>query len=99
MSAASRSRAATAAQILGDNTILWKGKLEDDVDEVARAAHARHSGAAGILLPRQLRCPDLEREPSNTYPVTAQIGEPIMITPAGNNLRDLFLIRRTQRFR
>jgi glycerate-2-kinase len=33
---------------------------------------------------------------SDSYPLAAQVGEPIMIAPTGNNLRDLFLIARNQ---
>jgi hydroxypyruvate reductase len=29
---------------------------------------------------------------SDSYPIAAQLGEPIMIAPTGNNLRDLFLV-------
>ena len=54
-----------------------------------------NSGAAGILLRARARLSVLDWEESNSFPVAAQIGEPIMITPTGNNLRDLFLIRRT----
>ncbi|HVE72631.1 MAG TPA: DUF4147 domain-containing protein [Thermoanaerobaculia bacterium] len=50
-----------------------------------------NSGAAGIHLPDGLK-PVLRFEESNSYPVAAQIGEPIMIAPTGNNLRDLFLV-------
>ena len=49
------------------------------------------SGAAGIYLPDGLK-PVLRFEESNSFPVAAQIGEPIMIAPTGNNLRDLFLV-------
>ena len=50
-----------------------------------------NSGSAGIHLPRGLK-PALRWEPSNSFPVAAQIGEPIMIAPTGNNLRDLFFV-------
>ena len=49
-----------------------------------------NSGAAGIYLPGG-RKPALHEE-SNSFPVAAQIGEPIMIAPTGNNLRDLFFV-------
>jgi glycerate 2-kinase len=50
-----------------------------------------NSGAAGIYLPGGLR-PALRWAPSDSFPVAAQIGEPIMIAPTGNNLRDLFFV-------
>ena len=58
-----------------------------------------NSGAAGIQLQR---IPDnLDRnavraalEASDSFPVAAQVGDPIMITATGNNLRDLFLVAR-----
>ena len=54
-----------------------------------------NSGAAGIHLPARAELlagidEDLER--SDSYPIAAQVGEPIMIAPTGNNLRDLFLV-------
>jgi glycerate 2-kinase len=56
-----------------------------------------NSGVAGIWLPGRLEAgvaagwkPALRR--SDSYPVAAQVGEPIMIAPTGNNLRDLFLV-------
>ncbi|HEV7920999.1 MAG TPA: DUF4147 domain-containing protein [Thermoanaerobaculia bacterium] len=56
-----------------------------------------NSGAAGIHLPRLARMPPgtqaaLER--SDSMSIAAQIGEPIMIAPSGNNLRDLYLLAR-----
>jgi hydroxypyruvate reductase len=56
-----------------------------------------NSGAAGIHLPRIAQLPPgaqaaLER--SDSMSVAAQIGEPIMIAPSGNNLRDLYLLAR-----
>jgi glycerate-2-kinase len=58
-----------------------------------------NSGAAGILLPGVPR--DLETGRidaalawSDSFPIAAQLGEPIMIAPSGNNLRDLFLLAR-----
>jgi glycerate 2-kinase len=58
-----------------------------------------NSGAAGIYLPRR-DTPGLppgwegELAVSNAFRIAAQVGEPIMITPTGNNLRDLFLVVR-----
>jgi glycerate 2-kinase len=54
-----------------------------------------NSGAAGVRLNRGLPPPPgwegaLAR--SDSFPIAAQIGEPIMIAPTGNNLRDLFLV-------
>ena len=49
-----------------------------------------NSGAAGIYLPGGKK--PAPHEESNSFPVAAQIGEPIMIAPTGNNLRDLFLV-------
>ena len=49
------------------------------------------SGAAGIALPGG-RKPAAPLMNSDSFPVAAQIGEPIMIAPTGNNLRDLFLV-------
>ncbi|HUR80730.1 MAG TPA: DUF4147 domain-containing protein, partial [Thermoanaerobaculia bacterium] len=49
-----------------------------------------NSGAAGIYLPGGNQ--PAPHEESNSFPVAAQIGEPIMIAPTGNNLRDLFLV-------
>ena len=49
-----------------------------------------NSGAAGIHLPGGRR--PRPHEESNSFPVAAQIGEPIMIAPTGNNLRDLFFV-------
>ncbi|HKO54924.1 MAG TPA: DUF4147 domain-containing protein [Thermoanaerobaculia bacterium] len=56
-----------------------------------------NSGAAGVYLPRIARMPPgtqaaLER--SDSMSIAAQIGEPIMIAPSGNNLRDLYLLAR-----
>ena len=50
-----------------------------------------NSGVAGIHVRGGLK-PALRWEASNSYPVAAQLGEPIMIAPTGNNLRDLFLV-------
>ncbi len=56
-----------------------------------------NSGVAGIHLPSRLGAggtagwePALQR--SDSYPIAVQVGEPIMIAPTGNNLRDLFLV-------
>ena len=58
-----------------------------------------NSGAAGVHLPRRNRLgggPAWEAaiHRSDTMRIATQIGEPIMITPTGNNLRDLFLVAR-----
>ena len=55
-----------------------------------------NSGAAGIVLrkfPSHLEA-DAAFARSDTWPLAAQLGEPIMIAPTGNNLRDLFLVAR-----
>ena len=58
-----------------------------------------NSGAAGIHLPKRKTLVSsgtargsLDR--SDTMPLASQLGEPIMISAAGNNLRDLFLVAR-----
>jgi glycerate-2-kinase len=58
-----------------------------------------NSGIAGIYLPR--RSLDFARDDirealdgSDSLRIAAQVGEPIMIAPSGNNLRDLFLVAR-----
>jgi glycerate-2-kinase len=59
-----------------------------------------NSGAAGIYLPRRsgqaesLSYIEAALAVSNSFPIAAQVGEPIMIAPTGNNLRDLFLVAR-----
>lgn len=58
-----------------------------------------NSGAAGIVMPRIPPALDRGRigaalAGSDSFPIAAQLGEPIMITPSGNNLRDLFLLAR-----
>ena len=58
-----------------------------------------NSGAAGIYLPRRLEAGGpagwkSALRVSDSFRIAAQIGEPIMITPTGNNLRDLFLVAR-----
>jgi hydroxypyruvate reductase len=54
------------------------------------------SGAAGILLRKFPRLGDVEPAfaRSDAWPIVSQVGEPIMIAPTGNNLRDLFLVAR-----
>jgi glycerate-2-kinase len=55
-----------------------------------------NSGAAGIVLrkfPSSLEA-DAAFARSDSWPLAAQLGEPIMIAPTGNNLRDLFLVAR-----
>jgi hydroxypyruvate reductase len=57
-----------------------------------------NSGAAGIYLPpRRERVETTQLRDvlasSDSYRLAAQVGEPIMIAPTGNNLRDLFLVR------
>ena len=58
-----------------------------------------NSGAAGIHLPCR-RTPggpagwEAALRTSNSFEIATQIGEPIMIAPTGNNLRDLFLVAR-----
>ena len=57
------------------------------------------SGAAGVLVNRISAPLDLETvrralEASDSMAVAAQVGEPIMITPTGNNLRDIYLMAR-----
>ncbi|HEY2050556.1 MAG TPA: MOFRL family protein [Caulobacteraceae bacterium] len=58
-----------------------------------------NSGAAGIAIDR-VPVP-LDRDAiatelgkSNSFPLAAEIGRAIMIPPAGNNLRDLYLLAR-----
>lgn len=56
------------------------------------------SGSAGVLV-HAGRVPDRARvaealAESDSASVVAQVGEPIMIAPTGNNLRDLFLVAR-----
>ena len=58
-----------------------------------------NSGAAGIHLPRRAARgggPEWEAaiHRSDTMAIATQVGEPIMIAPTGNNLRDLFLVAR-----
>jgi glycerate 2-kinase len=56
-----------------------------------------NTGAAGIYLPpsrQPVETIDLRAalEASDSYGMATQVGEPIMIAPTGNNLRDLFLV-------
>lgn len=58
-----------------------------------------NSGAAGIVIdrvPAHLDRDAIETElgNSNSFPLAAEIGRAIMIPPAGNNLRDLYLLAR-----
>ncbi|HEX7192982.1 MAG TPA: DUF4147 domain-containing protein [Thermoanaerobaculia bacterium] len=58
-----------------------------------------NSGAAGIVfepVPSQIDRHAIETElaKSNSFPLAAAIGRAIMIPPAGNNLRDLYLLAR-----
>jgi glycerate 2-kinase len=58
-----------------------------------------NSGVAGIYLPRnrataQPRNWQAALDASDSLRIAAQVGEPIMIAPSGNNLRDLFLVAR-----
>ncbi len=60
-----------------------------------------NSGVAGFYLPsrRHPSAPagtEAALHASNSYVIAAQIGEPITIAPTGNNLRDLFLVARSQ---
>lgn len=57
------------------------------------------SGAAGVLVDRVSNRLDPEMahralDASDSMAVVAQVGEPIMITPTGNNVRDIFLVAR-----
>ena len=57
-----------------------------------------NSGAAGILIdgraPFDRHAIATEIAKSNSFPLAAEIGRAIMIPPAGNNLRDLYLLAR-----
>jgi glycerate 2-kinase len=58
-----------------------------------------NSGAAGIYMPRRKTFGggplwEAAIEASDTMGIATQIGEPIMISAAGNNLRDLYLVAR-----
>jgi len=57
-----------------------------------------NSGAAGVYLPRRGQAESSSWTEalavSNSFRIAAQVGEPIMIAPTGNNLRDLFLVAR-----
>lgn len=145
---------ATAAQIIGDNAVLYGQQIECDVAAAvyplakrtqrmspgqilvaggeptvvvrgsgrggrcselavrfATASRAEalfassdgvdgNSGAAGVHLPRretllQPAAVEASLAASDSMAIAAQVGEPIMIAPTGNNLRDLFLIAAT----
>lgn len=58
-----------------------------------------NSGAAGIYLPLSTNRVETSGwrdalAASDSWRIAAQLGEPIMIAPTGNNLRDLFLVAR-----
>jgi glycerate 2-kinase len=58
-----------------------------------------NSGAAGVLLPRHAENGagsgwEAALLASASFEIAAQVGEPIMIAPTGNNLRDLYLVAR-----
>ncbi|HJQ40729.1 MAG TPA: DUF4147 domain-containing protein [Thermoanaerobaculia bacterium] len=58
-----------------------------------------NSGVAGIYLPDRQEClssteAQAALDASDSLRIAAQVGEPIMIRPSGNNLRDLFLVAR-----
>lgn len=58
-----------------------------------------NSGSAGIYLPVSRPRVETTRllealAASDSYRIASQVGEPIMIAPTGNNLRDVFLIAR-----
>jgi glycerate-2-kinase len=55
-----------------------------------------NSGAAGVLVrrPPGRRAAEEALRRSDTSSIATQVGEPIMIAPTGNNLRDLFLLAR-----
>jgi hydroxypyruvate reductase len=58
-----------------------------------------NSGVAGIYLPDRQEClssteAQAALDASDSLRIAAQVGEPIMIMPSGNNLRDLFLVAR-----
>jgi glycerate 2-kinase len=60
-----------------------------------------NSGVAGFHLPQRqqpsaVSGAEAALSISNSYVIATQIGEPITIAPTGNNLRDLFLVARTQ---
>lgn len=57
------------------------------------------SGAAGILFRRvpldsDRRQMETALAMSDSFPIAAQVGEPIMIAPSGNNLRDIYFVAR-----
>jgi glycerate-2-kinase len=56
-----------------------------------------NSGVAGFSLPSprpwvEMNQLDAALAVSDSFRIAAQVGEPIMIAPTGNNLRDLFLV-------
>ena len=57
-----------------------------------------NSGAAGIEIDGKAvfdrHAIETELGKSNSFPLAAEIGRAIMIPPAGNNLRDLYLLAR-----
>ena len=58
-----------------------------------------NSGVAGVYLPQRHKIGggaewEAALHASDSLRIASQIGEPIMITPTGNNLRDLFLVAR-----
>ena len=57
-----------------------------------------NSGAAGIAIDGNAsfdrHAIETELAKSNSFPLAAEIGRAIMIPPAGNNLRDLYLLAR-----
>jgi hypothetical protein len=60
-----------------------------------------NSGVAGFLLPPRQRPgvpagTEAALASSDSCRIATQLGEPITIAPTGNNLRDLFLVARTQ---
>jgi glycerate-2-kinase len=70
-----------------DNAVLFAGS--DGVDG--------NSGVAGFYLPSPRPRVEMTRlaaalAVSDSFRIAAQVGEPIMIAPTGNNLRDLFLV-------
>lgn len=84
-------RFARAAVQSGDTRFSAMFASSDGVDG--------NSGAAGIILqtiPNTFDQGEMERalDASNSMEIAAQLGEPIMIAPTGNNLRDLFLVAR-----
>jgi hydroxypyruvate reductase len=80
-----------ALQIGGDTRVSALFASSDGVDG--------SSGSAGVHIPSMARAFSRETivaalSQSDSASVIAQIGEPIMISATGNNLRDLFLVAR-----